>query len=73
MRPFILTCFGVLPFHGGMNIRGSEIEDFDKIVKPITKNQSNRNKNLQQEKEKIKARTKINNIAVIESFNSNKI
>jgi hypothetical protein len=42
----LLTCIKILLFHVGMDICGSEIENFDKIVKPITKNQGNGNKNL---------------------------
>lgn len=37
-----------------MDICGSEIENFDKIVKPITKNQGNGNENLQQGGKRIK-------------------
>jgi len=48
----LLTCIKVLPSHGGVDIRGSEIKNFDKIVKPITENQCNGNKNLQQQNEK---------------------
>ena len=48
----LLTFIKVLPFHRGVDICGSEIKDFDKIVKPITENQCNGNKNLQQQNEK---------------------
>jgi hypothetical protein len=46
----LLTCIiKILLFHVGMDICSSEIENFEKIVKSITENQSNGNKNLQQE------------------------
>jgi len=59
----LLTCIKVFPFHGGVDIGGSEIEDFDKIVKPITQNQCNGNKNLQQQNEK-KVKIKIKALKV---------
>jgi hypothetical protein len=46
----LITCIiKILLFHVGMDICSSEIENFEKIVKSITENQSNGNKNLQQE------------------------